>query len=279
MDLHNGTSGGKTAGTELPESPRLRLREMTEADLPVLADMLQDPEVMYAWERTFSDSEVRGWLERNQARYRQYGYGYWLACRREDGEVVGQIGLLPEEIEGRMHVGIGWMLRRKFMKRGFASEGGRACLEYAFRRLRGGRVVADIRPGNRTSRRVAERLGMLLCGEYGFLLESGEPLCVEFYSKLKGKCLRPRTIVRYDREAFVYKPGNVRITLDRNIRTGLGSTDFLNGELFCAPVLEQSTVLEVKYDAFLPDLVRMAVQIPNRQAASCSKYALCRRFD
>ena len=86
-------------------------------------------------------------------------------------------------------------------------------------------------------------------------------------------------IVRYDREAFVYKPGNVRITLDRNIRTGLGSTDFLNGELFCAPVLEQSTVLEVKYDAFLPDLVRMAVQIPNRQAASCSKYALCRRFD
>ncbi len=166
MGLHNGTSGGKTAGTELPESPRLRLREMTEADLPVLADMLQDPEVMYAWERTFSDSEVRGWLERNQARYRQYGYGYWLACRREDGEVVGQIGLLPEEIEGRMHVGIGWMLRRKFMKMGFASEGGRACLEYAFRRLRVGRVVADIRPGNRTSRRVAERLGMLLCGEY-----------------------------------------------------------------------------------------------------------------
>ena len=70
-----------------------------------------------------------------------------------------------------------------------------------------------------------------------------------------------------------------RITLDRNIRTGLGSTDFLNGELFCAPVLEQGTVLEVKYDAFLPDLVRMAVQIPDRQAASCSKYALCRRFD
>ena len=133
--------------------------------------------------------------------------------------------------------------------------------------------------GKKSVKMTAEQVQELLCGEYGFLLESGEPLCVEFYSKLKGKCLRPRTIVRYDREAFVYKPGNVRITLDRNIRTGLGSTDFLNGELFCAPVLEQSTVLEVKYDAFLPDLVRMAIQIPNRQAASCSKYALCRRFD
>ena len=124
-----------------------------------------------------------------------------------------------------------------------------------------------------------EQAQKLLCGEYGFLLESGDPLCAEFYSKLMGKCLRPRTIVRYDREAFVYEPGNVRITLDRSIRTGLGSTDFLNEKLFCAPVLGQGTVLEVKYDAFLPDLVRMAVQIPGRQAVSCSKYALCRRFD
>ena len=112
----------------LPESPRLRLREMTERDLPVLADMLQDPAVTYAWERTFSDREVRDWLECNQARYREHGYGYWLACRREDDEVVGQIGLLPEEIEGRRHLGVGWMLRRKFMRMGFAAEGGRACL-------------------------------------------------------------------------------------------------------------------------------------------------------
>ena len=133
--------------------------------------------------------------------------------------------------------------------------------------------------GKRSVKMTTEQAQKLLCGEYGFLLESGDPLCAEFYSKLMGKCLRPRTIVRYDREAFVYEPGNVRITLDRSIRTGLGSTDFLNEKLFCAPVLEQGTVLEVKYDAFLPDLVRMAVQIPGRQAVSCSKYALCRRFD
>ena len=133
--------------------------------------------------------------------------------------------------------------------------------------------------GKRSVKMTTEQAQKLLCGEYGFLLESGDPLCAEFYSKLMGKCLRPRTIVRYDREAFVYEPGNVRITLDRSIRTGLGSTDFLNEKLFCAPVLGQGTVLEVKYDAFLPDLVRMAVQIPGRQAVSCSKYALCRRFD
>ena len=98
-------------------------------------------------------------------------------------------------------------------------------------------------------------------------------------SKIKGKGLRPKAIVRYDREAFLYAPGNVRITLDRDIRTGLGCVDFLNSEIFYMRTMEPGTVLEVKYDAFLPELVRMAVQVPGRQAAACSKYALSRRFD
>ena len=55
--------------------------------------------------------------------------------------------------------------------------------------------------------------------------------------------------------------------------------DFLNPEIFCLRAMEPGTILEVKYDAFLPELVRMAVQVPGRQAAACSKYALCRRFD
>lgn len=133
--------------------------------------------------------------------------------------------------------------------------------------------------GKRSARITAEQAEGLLAGDYGFLLESGEPLFIEFYSKLKGEGLGPKTIVCYDREAFCYAPGNVRITLDRNLRTGLSSLDFLNPAIFHLGALEGYTVLEVKYDAFLPDLVRAAVQGPGRQAAACSKYALCRRFD
>ena len=133
--------------------------------------------------------------------------------------------------------------------------------------------------GKRSARISREEAEKLLAGSYEFLLDAGDPLFIELYSKIKGKGLRPRTIVRYDREAFSYLPGNVRITLDREIRTGLGSVDFLNPEIFQLRVMEQSTVLEVKYDAYLPELVRMAVQVPGRQAAACSKYALCRRFD
>ena len=133
--------------------------------------------------------------------------------------------------------------------------------------------------GKRSARMTQEQAEKLLSGSYEFLLDSGEPLFIELYSKLKGKGLRPKAIVRYDREAFLYAPGNVRITLDRGIRTGLGSVDFLNPEIFCLRAMEPGTVLEVKYDAFLPELVRMAVQVPGRQAVACSKYALCRRFD
>lgn len=133
--------------------------------------------------------------------------------------------------------------------------------------------------GKRSVSLTAEETARLLAGEDGFLLASGVPLCVEFYSKIRGKGLRPAAIVRYDREAFCYGPGHVRLTLDRRVRTGLGSTGFLDADRVCLPVLEGLTVLEVKYDAFLPDLVRMAVQIPGRQAAACSKYALCRRYD
>ena len=133
--------------------------------------------------------------------------------------------------------------------------------------------------GKRSTRMSREQAEKLLSGSYEFLLDSGEPLFIELYSKLKGRGLRPKTIVRYDREAFLYAPGNVRITLDRDIRTGLGSVDFLNSEIFYLRAMEFGTVLEIKYDAFLPDLVRMAVQVAGRQAAACSKYALCRRFD
>ena len=133
--------------------------------------------------------------------------------------------------------------------------------------------------GKRSAQMTLEQAEKLLSGSYGFLLDASEPLFIELYSKLQGKGLRPKTIVRYDREAFLYAPGNVRITLDRDIRTGLGSVDFLNPGVFCVRAAGPGTVLEVKYDAFLPELVRMAVQVPGRQAAACSKYALCRRFD
>ena len=133
--------------------------------------------------------------------------------------------------------------------------------------------------GKRSARLTLQEAERLLAGEDAFLLERGEPLLCELYHKLRGMWLRPRTVVCYDREAFLYAPGNVRVTLDRNLRTCGDSAGFLSPAVFPLKPLGGVTVLEVKYDAFLPDLVRLAVQTPNRRAGACSKYALCRRFD
>lgn len=133
--------------------------------------------------------------------------------------------------------------------------------------------------GKLSARITARQVQKLLDGDIAFLLESGEPLLMELYSKMRGQLLAPRTIVTYDREAFLFEPGNVRVTIDRNLRTGLNSRDFLDPRLPHVPVSDGITVLEVKYDEFLPEIVKMAVQIPNRQAAAYSKYAVCRKYD
>lgn len=123
------------------------------------------------------------------------------------------------------------------------------------------------------SREEGERL---LRGDFAFLLEKEESLAREFYAKLR-RGLAPKTVVRYAREAFLYAPGNVRVTLDGDIRAGAPERFLIPQKLL--PALGGLAVVEVKYDAFLPEIVKLAVQVPNRQGTACSKYALCRRYD
>lgn len=126
------------------------------------------------------------------------------------------------------------------------------------------------------SRQQAEQL---MNGEYSFLLQSDNALFIELYSKIKGQLLRPTVAVRYEREAFLYEAGNVRVTLDRKLQTGLRHMDFFDPVFPHVDIFDIMTVLEVKYDAYLPDVVRLAVQTPNRRAAAYSKYAAARRYD
>lgn len=115
-------------------------------------------------------------------------------------------------------------------------------------------------------------------GDVGWMLLSDRPLCVELYSKMKSQGLRPKTIVDYTREPFVFAPGNVRVTIDYNIRTGDFRTDFLNPETLTMPAGDSPILLEVKWDEFLPEIIRDAVNIPGRHASAFSKYAQCRIY-
>lgn len=124
-----------------------------------------------------------------------------------------------------------------------------------------------------------EQAQKIVDGELSWMAGSEAPLIVELYSKMRTQRLRPKTIVDYTREPFVYSPGNVRVTLDYNIRTGLSCTDFLNTACPTIPVPDSPAILEVKWDAFLPDAVRDLVQLPGRRSSAFSKYAVCRSYD
>ena len=116
-------------------------------------------------------------------------------------------------------------------------------------------------------------------GDYGWMVHSERPLVAEFYRKLVGGGLKPKTIVDYTREPFIYEPGNVRVTLDYDIRTGLQCVDFLNPNCIMIPAGNAPMIMEVKWDAFLPDIIRDAVQLEGRWTTAFSKYAACRIYD
>ena len=94
---------------------------------------------------------------------------------------------------------------------------------------------------------------------------------------MRFQLLRPRVIVDYEREAYVYGPGNVRVTFDSHIRTGLYHNS-LFAEPFPTVPAQENLILEVKYDAFLPEIMERAVRVPGRQSCAFSKYAVCRMY-
>lgn len=124
----------------------------------------------------------------------------------------------------------------------------------------------------------ADEAQRIVDGDLSWMIGSDRPLVQELYVKMNSQGLRPKTIVDYTREPFVYAPGNVRVTLDYNIRTGLLCTDFLNPDCITIPAGAGETILEVKWDEYLPSVIRDAVQLGSRQLSAFSKYAACRMY-
>lgn len=124
----------------------------------------------------------------------------------------------------------------------------------------------------------AEQAQKIVDGDIDWMLRSDHPLIQELYCKMRYQGMRPKTIVDYTREPFIFRPGNVRVTLDYDIRTGLGCTDFLNPDAVTIPAGDAPILIEVKWDEFLPSIIRDLVSIPDRRVGSFSKYAQCRIY-
>ena len=124
----------------------------------------------------------------------------------------------------------------------------------------------------------AEQVQAMIGGDVSWAPQNAPPLIQELYYKMTTEGLRPKVVVDYIREPFVYPAGNVRVTFDYGIRTGLRCTDFLGAGFVTIPAGDAPILMEVKWDVFLPDVIRDAIQIPGRRASAFSKYAQCRIY-
>lgn len=147
------------------ETKRLYLREMNQADYPALCKILQDKEVMYAYEHPFDDEEAHQWLDRQIQRCRDNGFGLWAAVLKDTGEMIGQCGLTYQDYKSRQVLEIGYLFQKAYWHLGYAIEAASACKEYAFGTLHADEVFSIIRDTNTASRNVAIRNGMTVAGE------------------------------------------------------------------------------------------------------------------
>ena len=120
----------------------------------------------------------------------------------------------------------------------------------------------------------------ILKGEIGWMRGHPEELVRELYAKMNYQRLRPKVMVSYIREPYIYGPGNVRVTFDSCIRTSLFNRDHLTEKArdISATDTPQEMFLEVKYDAFLPEIIQDLIQVKNIRQQAFSKYGVCRRF-
>ena len=120
----------------------------------------------------------------------------------------------------------------------------------------------------------------ILSGDLEWMKSQKEELVRELYAKMHYQRLKPRVLVSYLREPYIYAAGNVRVTFDSEIRTTLFQNEFLTETVsdISATDTPQDMFLEVKYDAFLPEIIQDLVQVPGIIQQAFSKYCACRRF-
>ncbi|NBI65247.1 N-acetyltransferase [Pseudoflavonifractor sp. 60] len=144
------------------ETERLYLRELEQADFHSLCKILQDGDTMYAYEGSFSDSEVQEWLDRQISRYQKWNFGLWAVILKETEHMIGQCGLTMQPWKETEVLEIGYLFERSYWHKGYATEAAKACKKYAFEGLKAEEVCSIIRDTNIASQNVAIRNGMTM---------------------------------------------------------------------------------------------------------------------
>lgn len=143
-------------------TPRLALREMTDADLDDMAALLGDEQLMRYYPRPKTREEAQGWINWNRSLYSEHGFGLWLVTLAETGEFVGDCGLTVQHVDGVAEIEVGYHVRTDLQGHGYATEAAAAARDFARDNLGLDRLIAIINPANTPSQRVAAKIGLEL---------------------------------------------------------------------------------------------------------------------
>ena len=144
------------------ETERLALRRFRRDDIDAIFAIIGDDVAMQYYPKTFNRSDAVQWIERNLRRYREHGYGLFAVTLKDSADLIGDCGIIKQDVEGETRLEVGYHFRRDQWGHGYATEAARACMGLAFHAFGADKVISLIRPENVPSRRVAERNGMKL---------------------------------------------------------------------------------------------------------------------
>lgn len=168
------------------ETERLFLREMTEADFNALYTVLADSDIMEHYPYTFDAAQVKNWINKNQERYRVFGFGLWAVCLKESGAMIGDCGLTMQNINGMILLEIGYHIARAYQRRGYAKEASRAVLDWTFQNTPFGMVCSYMKKKNEASSATARANNMRFLTE--FTDTEGETTVVYAITREEWRC-------------------------------------------------------------------------------------------
>lgn len=149
-------------------SKRLGFKNWGSNDFKELAKMNADSDVMEFFPAVLSDEETQKLLTRLQNHYDEYGYTYFACELLETKEWIGFIGLAFQRYETDFTpaTDIGWRLKKSAWGKGYATEGAKRCLDFAFNDLKLERIVSTCTANNKKSENVMKKIGMTKKGSF-----------------------------------------------------------------------------------------------------------------
>ena len=180
-------------GKYLFKSERLGFRKWRKEDFEEFAKLNADEDVMEHFPEILSKDEVEEFIEKLRNHFTKNGYTYYATEILETKEFIGMIGLAFQEYKSKFTpaIDIGWRLKRNAWGKGYATEGAKRCLEYAFNELTISKIISVCTIKNKSSENVMRKIGMTKKGEFSHPELINYPdykkhLCYEISKNTKG---------------------------------------------------------------------------------------------